>query len=360
MKSNLFFVLTALVILSFGFENTNAAPRNVLIEYVTGTWCGNCPCGHQTVNTILNQHPNTIVLAYHAFSNDPFRNFNGNEIVGLFGFSSTPTSSIDRNVFIGTLNYPLWTASVNDRYGTSPDAPVNIDIISKSYNEINRELTVNVEASALEDLNGQYKITAVIAEDNIIYQQNFYSQCGTPGIVQNYTHDHVTRNIINGAAGENLNSGGTWSNGQMISKNFQTTLDASWNAENCNIVIYVYREESSLRNSEVQQAVMESVTGTTGITPVSSSVPVGYELSQNYPNPFNPNTNIKFSIPEDGNVSFKVYDISGKTIGDYVNGFLQRGSYNVEIDGSGFASGLYFYELRTEKFSDRKKMILLK
>lgn len=360
MNKKILTLISSILFLIVFNVNANASPRNVLIEYVTGTWCGNCPCGHQTINTILNQHPNTIVLAYHAFSNDPFRNFNGNEIVGLMGLSSTPTSVIDRNVFIGTLNYPLWTATVGDRYATSPEAPVNINIVSKTYNEATREFTLNIEASALEDLSGQYKITAVIAEDNLIHQQNFYSQCGTPGIVTNYTHNHVTRNFINGATGENLNTGGTWSNGQIISKNFQTTIDASWVSENCNVVIYVYREESSLRESEVQQAVMESVTGTTGISPVNSTTPEGFELSQNYPNPFNPNTNIKFSIPEDGNASFRIFDISGKSVGEYVNGFLQRGTYNVEFDGSGFASGIYFYELKTNNFSDRKKMILLK
>ncbi len=360
MYKKIFTLIPAIFFLIILNVNASPNPRNVLIEYVTGTWCGNCPCGHQTLNTILNQHPNTIVLAYHAFSNDPFRNFNGNEIVGLMGFSSTPTTVIDRNVFIGTLNYPLWTATVGDRYASSTDAPVNINIVSKTYNETTGEFTFNVEASALEDLSGQYKITAVIAEDNLIHQQNFYSQCGIPGIVTNYTHNHVTRNFINGATGENLNTGGMWTGGQIISKNFQTTIDASWVADNCNIVIFVNREESLLRESEVQQAITESVTGTTGISSVGSETPEGYVLSQNYPNPFNPNTNIRFSIPADGNVSFNIYDISGKSVGEYLNGFLQRGSYNVEFDGSGFASGIYFYELRAENFSDRKKMILLK
>ena len=125
-------------------------------------------------------------------------------------------------------------------------------------------------------------------------------------------------------------------------------------------MIFVYKQESVLNQSKVQQAIQESVTGTTGINLNNSSTPSGYELSQNYPNPFNPSTNIKFSIPSDGNVSFKIYDLNGREVEGYVNGFLQRGSYNVEFDGSGFASGIYFYELRTDNFTDRKKMILLK
>lgn len=360
MRKNIITTLFSVLFLFTIVSGAFASPRNVLVEYITGTWCGNCPCGHQTVNTITSANPNTIILAYHAFGTDPFRNFNGNEIVNLLGLVSTPTSVIDRNVFIGTLSYPLWISGVENRYSSSPDSPVDIVITSKSFNDLTNELTVNVNATALDNLTGQYKINAVIVEDNLIYQQNFYSQCGTPGIVSNYEHDHVTRNMVNGAAGENLNTGNNWSMNQTISKNFQTTIDASWIPDNCRIVLFVYKEGSTLRTSEIQQAIQEAVTGTTGITSNNSGQVSGYELSQNYPNPFNPTTNIKFSIPEDGNVSFKIVDISGKEVENYVNGFLQRGSYNVEFDGSSFASGIYFYELKTDNFTDRKKMMLLK
>jgi len=360
MRKNILKTLFSVVFLFIIISGSIASPRNVLVEYITGTWCGNCPCGHQTLNTITSANPNTIVLAYHAFGTDPFRNFNGNEIVNLLGLVSTPTSVIDRNIFVGTLNYPQWISGVQNRYSSSPESPVDIVIASKSFNDVTNELTLNVNATALEDLSGQFKINVVIYEDNLIYQQNFYQQCGTPGIVPNYEHDHVTRNMVNGAAGENLNMGNNWSMNQTISKDFQTTIDASWIPDNCRIVLFVYKEGSTLRTSEVMQAVQESVTGTTGIISNNTGQPGDYMLSQNYPNPFNPTTNIKFSIPKDGNVSFKIIDISGKEVENYVNGFLQRGSYNVEFDGSSFASGIYFYELKTDNFTDRKKMILLK
>lgn len=354
---NVIFAVSILIVLnSISF----ASPRNVLVEYITGTWCGNCPCGHQTLNSITSGYPNTIILAYHAFGNDPFRNFKGNEIINLLGLSATPTTVIDRNVFIGTLNYPLWISGVQDRYSASPDSPVEILITSKTYNDLTNELTVDLDITALENLSGQYKMNAVITEDNIIYQQNFYSQCGTPGIVSDYDHDHVTRNMVNGATGVNLNKGSNWLMNQTIPKTIQTTLDASWIPDNCKIVIFVYKEESALATSEIQQAIQESAKGSTGITSGSSEFPEDFKLYQNYPNPFNPVTNIKFSVPSDGNVIFKIIDISGKEMERYINGFLQKGNYNIEFDGSKYASGIYFYELRTDNFADRKKMIILK
>ena len=85
-----------------------------------------------------------------------------------------------------------------------------------------------------------------------------------------------------------------------------------------------------------------------------------YELSQNYPNPFNPTTIINYSIPKDGLVSIKVYDILGKEIKSLVNEFKSAGTYTVQFNGSNLASGIYFYKIDATNFSDIKKMILVK
>ena len=100
---------------------------------------------------------------------------------------------------------------------------------------------------------------------------------------------------------------------------------------------------------------------------VSSEIPVQYELSQNYPNPFNPVTNIRFSIPKEGFVTLKVFDITGKEVRTLVNEDLHAGKYNVDFSGTDLASGVYFYRINvrqagssTSGFSDVKKMILVK
>lgn len=358
MKKLIFIFAIAFLNL-FLISNLYSVPKNVLIEYVTGTWCGNCPCGHQTLSTISSQYPQTIILAYHAFSNDPWRNFNGNQIVSLMGFSATPTADINRNVFIGTLNYPLWISSIQSQYSNMPDAAVDIQFAAKSYDPNTGQLSFTVSATALQNLTGVYKINAVITENNLIYPQNVYSQCGTPGVINNYVHNHVTRDMFNGATGENFNTGNTWNMNETINKNFITTIDASWTSDNCDVVVFIYKTESTLASSTIQQAVKTSVSGMVGITG-NSSIPSVYTLDQNYPNPFNPATNIKFSIPKDGKVSFKVYDIFGKEVADYIDGNLQRGTYNVQFNGLNLASGIYLYVLKTDNFRDTKKMMLVK
>jgi len=92
----------------------------------------------------------------------------------------------------------------------------------------------------------------------------------------------------------------------------------------------------------------------------SQTIPEKFELEQNYPNPFNPETNVGFGISHPGLVSLKVYDALGKEVAVLVNEIKSAGRYNVAFDGSDLPSGIYFYKLETETFSNAKKMILLK
>jgi|GEM_PF-621382 len=89
--------------------------------------------------------------------------------------------------------------------------------------------------------------------------------------------------------------------------------------------------------------------------------PDKFTLNQNYPNPFNPVTTIEFTIPKPGFVNLKIYDISGKEVMNAVNANFNAGKIQYRFDGSGLASGVYFYTLVFDgKLMDTKKMILLK
>jgi len=101
----------------------------------------------------------------------------------------------------------------------------------------------------------------------------------------------------------------------------------------------------------------------TNITPNEiSGIADNYSLSQNYPNPFNPETNIKFSIPENSFVMIKVYDIQGKIAADLVNGTYNKGSYEIKLDANRFnlTSGTYFYKIESKNYSETRKLTLLK
>jgi hypothetical protein len=85
-----------------------------------------------------------------------------------------------------------------------------------------------------------------------------------------------------------------------------------------------------------------------------------FELQQNYPNPFNPTTQIRFSLAEQSQVTLKVYNVLGKEIATLVNDVKGAGVHQVSFDGTGLASGVYFYTLQADKLTQTHKMILIK
>ena len=89
-------------------------------------------------------------------------------------------------------------------------------------------------------------------------------------------------------------------------------------------------------------------------------MPSNFELSQNYPNPFNPSTAIRYAVPAGGSVALKVYNMLGQEVVTLVDAHQNAGSYVVVFDASRLASGVYFYQLKTDNFSNVKKMILMK
>lgn len=99
---------------------------------------------------------------------------------------------------------------------------------------------------------------------------------------------------------------------------------------------------------------------TVSIIPISGVIPEKYSLHQNYPNPFNPVTNIKFDLPKSSLVKLVVYDATGREVTELVNESLNAGCYQVDWDGSDYPSGVYFYKLQTENFSDTKRMVMIK
>jgi hypothetical protein len=99
---------------------------------------------------------------------------------------------------------------------------------------------------------------------------------------------------------------------------------------------------------------------TVGINQTSTEVPANYSLAQNFPNPFNPTTNIKFAISKNGFVNLKVFDMAGREVSSLVNEVLTAGNYEYSFNASSLSSGIYFYTLKTEGFTETKKMMLIK
>jgi len=98
----------------------------------------------------------------------------------------------------------------------------------------------------------------------------------------------------------------------------------------------------------------------TDVRLTNQNSPDEFKLFQNYPNPFNPTTRIRWQSPVSGRQTLKVYDVLGKEVAALVNEEKPAGSYEVEFNASSLPSGVYFYQLKVDKFIKTNKMILLR
>jgi D-alanyl-D-alanine carboxypeptidase len=130
-----------------------------------------------------------------------------------------------------------------------------------------------------------------------------------------------------------------------------------------NEIRWSYNFDATLRNAF---SILYALLGTVSVIENENTVmPLNYILKQNYPNPFNPSTTIKFHLSsEAGNSQFttlKVYDILGKEVATLVSEKLHSGNHTYQFDGRNLASGVYYYQLRTDAgFIQTKKMVLLR
>jgi hypothetical protein len=172
------------------------------------------------------------------------------------------------------------------------------------------------------------------------------------GIPASYVSNIISRgaNIFAGAADgiyQSSNNGNNWSKVDGISP-------------------YLYPKSLLLTDNYLFSGIVgngifkRSLSEIIGIQNINTETPSKYSLSQNYPNPFNPMTNVKFSIVKAGDVKIVVYDIQGREVQTLVNERLGAGTYEVRFDGSGLTSGVYFYKMVTDGFTETKRMLLIK
>ena len=96
------------------------------------------------------------------------------------------------------------------------------------------------------------------------------------------------------------------------------------------------------------------------IDPENGESPSEFTLFQNYPNPFNPTTVISYQLPGVSNVKLVVYDLLGREVSVLVNERKNAGSYEVQFDASGLASGVYVFRLTAGSFVQSRKMVLVR
>jgi len=101
--------------------------------------------------------------------------------------------------------------------------------------------------------------------------------------------------------------------------------------------------------------------GPTAVNDHVTSMPKKFQLFSAYPNPFNPTTNVEYTLNTAGFVSLKIYNVIGQVVKTVINNVNQSPStYRINVDMSGFNSGVYFVVLQQGANIQTQKMMLLK
>ena len=169
-------------------------------------------------------------------------------------------------------------------------------------------------------------------------------------------HYNVVRKIVLGSDGEGLISG-SWAKNNSISKTYSFKLDsASWVAENCNIIIYVDKKGDTLCHSEIQQAVVQSVTRPVGIIESQQNQ---VQVLSVFPNPSQGIMTIQVQLNKEGTGRLSLFDVFGREVKIISEGFMGNGLLSFQFNSREVASGIYSVLLRTGKEKISHKIVIL-
>ena len=165
-------------------------------------------------------------------------------------------------------------------------------------------------------------------------------------------------------------AGNTWTEYQISDHNFKPNaiggLGQGYMGDNIDITsvenkLYPVWMDNSTGTYQIWSTPIEIISVNIEDNDLVSS-PNNFNLYQNYPNPFNPGTTIEFELTERTNTSLKIYDISGKEIATLIQDVREAGSHKFNFNANDFelSSGVYFYRLETDNFTETRSMMLLK
>ena len=219
--------------------------RVVLLEEFTGKGCTNCPKGSREIDNLLVQYPNNlVVVSIHAgfFANPEFfplgtYDLRCDQSAFLYEYLGPnfgyPAGVVDRAFFGPDLQIGLqqWASAISSEIQDAPSIELEIE---RTYNPETRELTVSINGIGKEVESGDVRLSVMLTETGIVDAQD---DLEAGGIVDDYVHKHVLRDMLTQAAGETLFQ--DISVGKTFSRVYTTIVDSDWVAESMEIVAFI-------------------------------------------------------------------------------------------------------------------------
>jgi len=349
--SKKYYLFSALFIAALFIFSNSAFPqasRNILFEEFTNCCCGPCATYGPILDAFLEAHPsNTICVKYHTHGPGPDPMFWEDSAQIRLRYSSyyhiyyVPTCNIDAAFqFTGPFVTEDFANYYNQRLAVSTPLSITVTDVRVAGDSIKATVILNLASNLT---SGNYKLRVMAVERLIHY-------ASPPGSNGENEFAYCYRKAFPDVNGVSVpTTAGTHS------------------------YIYTYKRQSDWVDTSIfteaflqndnDSSIVNSGRGhyaPLGINHNGANIPAKYNLNQNYPNPFNPSTVISFDIPKSGNARLIIYDVLGTVVYRLVDGYLFAGSYKYDFNASGITSGVYFYKLSTDNFTETKRMVVIK
>lgn len=211
-------------------------------------------------------------------------------------------------------------------------------------------------------------ITIDAMTNELIWHQNSADGFGTANVIDQIRVGSVFADDVNLDEAIDLivttdngliwyqNLGGSFSQGQVIDEEEKASAD---------VIAHDLNDDGSVEiiltnflSNKV--AWYENTIQTTATDTEISELPNTFRLEQNFPNPFNPSTTIQYSLPKASNVQIDVFDMMGRNVATLIDQRQNAGTHSVNFNAEQLSSGVYFYRLQAENFTQIQKMVLIK
>jgi thiol-disulfide isomerase/thioredoxin len=326
-----------------GTINANAqVQREVVIEEFTGTWCPNCPDGHNILKQIESANPNVVhVVGMH--NADAFTIPYEVAIENAFNVAGFPRAAIDRatyslgNAFVMSRSH--WTGATAARLNITSPVEMNID---PSYDKQTRTLTVNVDYTFKADVNEETRLTCVLLEDSIIANQS--------GGSANYIHFDVCRALLSADNWGDANHPSTVAANATYNKTYSYVVPAAINEKNMRIVAFINKKNGTTPTLSSGTELLQSSGAKVSNFPLNTTSNVS--LKNDFivsPNPFTDLTAMNFTLTKDSKVKSFITNLSGQVVEQLINETRSSGNHSIFWGGTSSSQqvpeGIYFFNV---------------
>lgn len=236
----------------------------VLLEEFTGKGCTNCPKGSREIENLLTQLPNNLVaVSIHAgfFANPEFfplglydlRTEDGEFLYNYIGAPlGYPSGSVNRTPVNGDIQLSLnqWASAITQHLQEEPVVDISV---TSGYDVDTRVLTIQTSAIGKENVTGDIRLSVMLTESGIVDAQDDFE---AGGIVNDYVHRHVLRDMLTPAAGESVAT--NMSIGQIVNRTYTMTIPDTWSPAHMEVIAFVSQVNGN--SFPILQAVQAHVT----------------------------------------------------------------------------------------------------